>query len=105
MFNLGALQQVTGVPMHLDMYGYMSHPSDWYAILLAWIVYFWNINPSTPGVLPVELWSPACSRWAWFGILSYFYSMQIKALGLGIGQFVGETLPASPQKFQNHSHS
>jgi len=28
-------QQVKGVPMHVGMYGHMSHPSEWYAILLA----------------------------------------------------------------------
>jgi len=26
--------------MRLDMYGHISHPYDWYAILLAWIVLF-----------------------------------------------------------------
>jgi len=30
----------------------------------------------TPDVWPVELWSPACGRWIWFGLLLYLVSMQ-----------------------------
>jgi len=48
-------QQVKGVPMYLGIYGHMSHPSEWYDILLARIVYFWDINPCTLGVWPVKL--------------------------------------------------
>jgi len=33
-------QQVKGVPMYLGKYSPMSHPSEWYDILLARIVYF-----------------------------------------------------------------
>jgi len=41
--------------MHLGKYGHMSHPSEWYDILLAGIVYFWDVNPFTLGMWPVEL--------------------------------------------------
>jgi len=36
--------------MHLGMHDHISHPSEWYAIYLAGIVYFWDVNPCTPGV-------------------------------------------------------
>jgi len=91
--------------MHLDIYGHMSHPSEWYFILLAGIVYFWDVNPYTPAEWPVELWSLVCSRGAWFDILLYLYSMQgmwRKVLSMENGQFVGEALSVSPQKFKNH---
>ena len=54
----------------------------------------------TPGMWPVELWTPACSRCV-FGVLLYFYAFQgsyCKALSLGNGQSLGETLPVLFQK-------
>jgi len=36
--------------MHLGKYGQMSRLSKWYDILLAGTVYFWDVNPCTPGV-------------------------------------------------------